>query len=92
MDAYERLGRPDLANLVRNGKKFQRLSFLLSGQEVDVVDLNGIRKAFLDLADDVEGLPTCMDEWIEASVERYSQDEGVKQILGDLKKVTAESD
>lgn len=86
VDAYERLERLDLADLVRNGKKFQRLSFLLSGQQTDVVDLNGTRKAFLNLADDVEGMPTSMDEWIEASRNRYSRDEGVRLLKEDYSK------
>jgi hypothetical protein len=42
----------------------------------------------LGLADDVEGMPNCMNEWIEAALERYSQDEGVKLLKAKSRKET----
>jgi hypothetical protein len=81
INAYEKLGRPDMAQLVRKGKKFQRLSFVLNGRQIDPVELLAIRAAFLDLPDGVTGQPTTMAEWIRVASERYQDDAGLKRIL-----------
>lgn len=81
VNAYEKLGRPDMAEHVRKGKKFQRLAFLLDGRQLDWMELVGIRNAFLGIPDRAPDQPTTMDEWIKASTERYQHDVGLKRIL-----------
>lgn len=85
INAYEKLGRPDMAEHVRKGKKFQRLAFLLDGRQLDWMELVGIRNAFLDIPDRAPNQPAAMDEWIKAATERYQHDAGLKRILAAAK-------
>lgn len=72
--AYEDLGRPDLAAYVRNGKKFQRLYDKLDGGFCDFPDLNATRRAFLDLPDHIPQ-PSHMDEWVVEATARHRADD-----------------
>lgn len=81
MDAYQDLGRPDLADFVLKGKKFQHLYYALYNTSQGHLRLNAVRRAFLDLPDGIPQ-PSTSDEWIIAAKERYNEDSGLKRLLG----------
>lgn len=67
-EAYQNQGRPDLADCVRGGRRYQRLDHLLFnwvpywGEKEAVGSLNALRKAFID--DDTH-LPKTLPEWVK---------------------------
>jgi len=82
-DSYVELGRPDLAEFVRNGKKYQRLDQLTKIWLQPWEALNAARRAVLGMdEDEAPGQPQGWDAWIDAAKERYSDDAGLKALLG----------
>ncbi|ORY27480.1 hypothetical protein BCR39DRAFT_538204 [Naematelia encephala] len=79
MAADEHLGRSDLADFIRRGKKFQRLLDILTFQVYKVEHLNATRRAFLDLPDDGQIEPSTQDEWIRLAMKKYKDDEGYRR-------------
>jgi len=78
IEAYDRLGRPDLAECVRRGRKYQRMNEVLGGRP-DLAQLNGLSEAFLG---DKAGEPSkTLDAWKERAMERYGGDEGSKRVM-----------
>lgn len=83
INAYNHLGRPDLAAFVEKGKKFQRVYDSLDGSFQSVERRNAIRRAFLGLQKgEVE--PRNEEEWLRRAVERYKDDSGLQQLLSKL--------
>lgn len=70
-DNYVKLGRPDLAECVREGKVFQRLSWLVESRPTEWADypqLKALGEAFgLDM-------PGTMEEFMAAQKERYGHE------------------
>ena len=77
--AYDILGRPDLGDFVRRGKKYQRLTDLLQGCPSGVDNLVGLREAFAGPA--TKTPPTSMRSWVRRAAKRYGADPGVKALL-----------
>lgn len=67
-EAYDRLGRPDLAGCVRGGRRYQRLHNILFhwnpyfGEDEAVGQLTGLTRAFE--GEDIE-LPASSSDWID---------------------------
>ncbi|WVQ96994.1 hypothetical protein IAU59_004103 [Kwoniella sp. CBS 9459] len=78
IEIYEREGRVDLADCVRNGRLYQRLSRI--GQYDVIYD----KKAFRQVLGPMNGgfnPPKDNKEWKEAMLERYKDNEGLKQVI-----------
>ncbi|WVF70951.1 hypothetical protein IAT40_005746 [Kwoniella sp. CBS 6097] len=75
IQAYEELGRPDLADCARNGRIYHWLRALM-GQTPDMSDINGIR--------DVLGLEKykyeTIDEWVEEMKVKHKADVGLQEL------------
>jgi hypothetical protein len=76
--AYRRLGRPDLAAFVENGKIYQRLDFLLQGGYPDYGKIKRFRACMDDPQQD---WPKWLHEWNGYLSEKYKEDEGVKKLM-----------
>lgn len=75
------LGRPNLALIVRKGKKYQHLSsIILFGMWLLPQSLNALRRAFLDLPDGIEE-PQTEEEWVANCIGRYRFDSGLQTLL-----------
>ncbi|WWD18192.1 hypothetical protein CI109_102641 [Kwoniella shandongensis] len=80
--AHERLGRPDLADCVRNGRIYHRLDDSLTyfdpyGPKLEAV--NAIRRTFLG---DKAGMPfQTHDEWKKSALEKYGKNEHVQELI-----------
>ena len=83
MEAYMRLGRDDLAELVRRGKKWQRLT-LSKRWLPSFRELNAARRAFLELPDVVEAEPRSKEAWMKATRDRYRSDGGLLRLLAEI--------
>jgi hypothetical protein len=70
-NAYSSLGRPDLAECVKRGKKYQYLFMLLYGESTTIAMLNGMRRAFLGQDSTIVEEPGTMEEWVEAARDQY---------------------
>nr|XP_019050146.1 hypothetical protein I302_00567 [Kwoniella bestiolae CBS 10118]OCF29076.1 hypothetical protein I302_00567 [Kwoniella bestiolae CBS 10118] len=81
IDAYTSHGRLDLANCVRNGRKYHRLIDFLRHDEYNIKIINALERAFLDLPDDHVGQPESMEEWLGVMKEKYRDNEGLKFLL-----------
>jgi hypothetical protein len=68
--AFDTLERPDLAALVRNGKKYQRLPFIIGS---DFMDLPNLFLAFRQLVLNEESKPT-FEDWKKIAWEKYKSD------------------
>lgn len=82
--SYEKLGRADLANCVRQGNKYKRLQPLVSMySEVQPVEyLNALRRAFLGIPDgEAENEPKTDMEWDIRAIERYKDDERLQVLI-----------
>jgi hypothetical protein len=66
--AFESLDRPDLAALVRGGKKYQRIPFVVGGS--DFSDLPNLFLAFRQLVLGKDSKPT-FEEWKKEAWEKY---------------------
>jgi hypothetical protein len=83
-EAYERLGRADLAECVRNGRIFHRLDDITGywdstwGEECTLGRLNGLTRAFR--GEDSQSLKT-VAEWIKWAAGKHSKAEGFDTIV-----------
>nr|XP_031863149.1 uncharacterized protein CI109_001628 [Kwoniella shandongensis]KAA5530221.1 hypothetical protein CI109_001628 [Kwoniella shandongensis] len=80
IEAYEELGRPDLGDHVRSGRKFRLLAEVMRTAD-DVENLNALRQAFLGSTNDNAQPPETIEEWVRIATLRYSQDSGLATIL-----------
>ena len=82
MDAYVRLGRPDLAENVRRSKKFRRLNMLMEGEMPSIPDMRAIQRSFNDEPDPDPGEAVSTDdEWRAEVQEKYKGDHGLQLVL-----------
>lgn len=81
IEAYRNLGRPELADLVRTGRKYHRLFDVLFRECVTLTTLNALRRAFLGLPDGRQGLPQTLKEWIQVAKQNFSTDEHLEEML-----------
>ncbi|RPA77920.1 hypothetical protein BJ508DRAFT_370441 [Ascobolus immersus RN42] len=79
-ECFKRRGREDIAEVVMDGRKFQRFLFHLGGWSKDEMEMknlfDGLRKAF--------GEEDTYDEWYARMLEKYTllqPDEGLMQLL-----------
>ena len=74
-------GRQDLADLVRNGRRFQRFTFFLAGASKEQEDFKalfyGLRAAFKQKGD----IPCTHREWRLRALQRYASDDGLREVL-----------
>lgn len=80
IEAYERLGRTDLADFVRNGKKYLRLERVTHPLMADIEEMIGLRGAFGAEGED-EVRPKTMVQWVAMARERYRGDEGLEGLM-----------
>jgi len=90
-EAYERRGRADLAQCVKEGRKYQRLEYVLgnftlfsfagssNGDAILLGMLNGLVDA-LQVAK-AGPLPTTREAWFEWALSRHSDDPGLPEIM-----------
>ncbi|WVQ96983.1 hypothetical protein IAU59_004092 [Kwoniella sp. CBS 9459] len=78
IEIYEREGRGDLADCVRNGRLYHRLERI--GQYDDSYAKAGFREAFMPLPADLNP-PENDHEWREYMMERYRDDEGLQAVI-----------
>jgi hypothetical protein len=71
------LGRQDLADAVRGGRKWHRLDDLLGGNPPDYEGAVGLRLAFNPTA----AVPVSKEAWIKEAMVKYGRDEGLHYIL-----------
>jgi hypothetical protein len=85
-EAYISLNRPDLAQLVRSGKKYQLLEVAVSGEAMIGRELRAMRSAFkaVDLTAADEALTTL--EWIAEARERFRGDQGLEMLMAERKQ------
>ena len=78
---YERRGRSDMAHLVRNGRKMQRLMFGLGGlcEEQDEFEalFQGLRAAWADDGNP----PSSYQSWKDEALKKYEGDEQLQGLL-----------
>ncbi|KAK4684525.1 hypothetical protein P7C73_g5650, partial [Tremellales sp. Uapishka_1] len=78
IEAYRDLKRPDLADCVVGGKKYQRLPLTI-GWPLSLALLWGLQTAFRG----GEGArPVSLEAWVEMALTYYREDEGLKQLQG----------
>ena len=72
-DEFERHGRKDLADIVRHGRKYQRLVDFLGGAESSKEFFPGLINGFKDaFGDDIPG--RTFEEWKEMVVKEHGVD------------------
>ncbi|WWC60076.1 uncharacterized protein I303_102639 [Kwoniella dejecticola CBS 10117] len=81
INAYESLQRPDLAECVKNGRKYHRLVDLLRHNIINIGVINALERSFLNLPDTHTGQPSTMENWIDAKKEEYRSDKGLQTLL-----------
>jgi hypothetical protein len=84
--AYESLGRNDLADCVRGGKVFQRLHRIILGWKPSdrgdkkiLAAVNGLTDAFL--GKDAGPLPKTLDEWIVSALKAQKDDPDLATVI-----------
>ena len=89
-EAYKQKGRTDLADCVRNGRKFQRLEYVIGNVVLFMYQgtvcgpfllgvLNGMVKAFL--GDEAGVSPTSSEGWTEWALARHADDPGLSDVM-----------
>jgi hypothetical protein len=84
IEAYETQGRPDLAECVGGGRRYQRLDHLLFiwvptyGEERALGQLTGMRRAFL--GEEIT-VPTSLKDWIEWAKEVQKGDPELEAVI-----------
>ncbi|OCF43222.1 hypothetical protein I317_02930 [Kwoniella heveanensis CBS 569] len=77
MEAYEQLGRPDLAECVKNGRFYHRLAVFLGYPPASVELMDGFRELM--------GLKQCgyvtLEEWIQGMSVKYAEDVGYQTLV-----------
>lgn len=86
IEAYESLGRPDLADCIRHGKKYQRLQLLRFGHGgASWQQMVATRRAFLGLPDDAPGMPATEEEWRAMVIGKHPDDEDLHRLVEEEK-------
>jgi hypothetical protein len=90
-EAYERRGRADLAQCVKEGRKYQRLEYVLgnitlfmfagssNGDATLLGMLNGLVDAFQGYK--TGSLPETREAWFEWALSQHSDDPGLPEIM-----------
>jgi hypothetical protein len=84
-EAYVRLERPDLAECVRSGRRYQRLHDILFfwypyfGEARTLGQLTGLTRAF---EGEDKALPTTLLEWIEWAKEKHTGNPDLDFVVG----------
>ncbi|WVF70961.1 hypothetical protein IAT40_005757 [Kwoniella sp. CBS 6097] len=78
---YERYGRADLADCVRTGRLYQRLSLI--GRYERVLGKGGLRTVFCDIPPDFNP-PPADSEWMVYMMKRYKDHAGLQKIMDKL--------
>ncbi|KAI9823220.1 MAG: hypothetical protein M1826_000233 [Phylliscum demangeonii] len=93
-DLFQNRGRPDLAALVRNGRRFQRFLFFLGGglssdrKEFEAL-FQGLRASLTTEGQEFKA-PEDYAQWREDAIKRYSpDDQSLQQLLREEKEVSA---
>ncbi|OCF58134.1 hypothetical protein L486_04164 [Kwoniella mangroviensis CBS 10435] len=82
IEAYQSLGRDDLADCVKVGRKYQRLIYFLKCMFTNVLELNAIRKAFLKIPDeDIDDFPKTEEEWVEKMSIKWRDEKGLRGLV-----------
>lgn len=81
VESYISLGRPDLADFVREGKKYRLLYSLRGGGYPEVEEIHLARQAICPGDPGPGVVPFDWDAWIEEMKRRYMTDEGLKLLL-----------
>ncbi|WWC68850.1 uncharacterized protein I206_102786 [Kwoniella pini CBS 10737] len=79
--AYDDLGRPDFAQVVRNSAKYQWLEDTVMGANTQLPFLNATLRSFLYLPDETQGEPKTLEHWTNCRLDRYSADIGLQTLL-----------
>ncbi|WRT65484.1 uncharacterized protein IL334_002427 [Kwoniella shivajii] len=79
--SYEQLGRPDLADLVRGGRKYHRLHLIVFRGCSELEHLNAARRAFLGMPDDAKDQPQSIEEWKRSMLYRFEGNGALQQLL-----------
>jgi len=75
---YERRDRLDLAECVRNGRKYHRL-FDVLGQNINLVNINALTDSFL--GEGQVDFPKTLEDWKFWAVEKYEGNEGLRDVM-----------
>ncbi|WWC60075.1 uncharacterized protein I303_102638 [Kwoniella dejecticola CBS 10117] len=79
--AYEELGRPDLAEIVKGSAKYHCLEQAVNHYSVHLSTLNATYKAFLGIPDDKRGKPQTIEEWMDTRMKSFQADPGLQILL-----------
>ena len=79
IEAYEELGRQDLADCVRNGRIYNRLNICVGYQPI-VQDINALTWTAYG-KDTTTMVYTTEEEWIGAAKERYRDNEVLQRLI-----------
>lgn len=85
--SYDSLGRRDLGDFVRGGKKYQRLNDMLSGHSQSVDGLNALRQAITGVVDDAP--PKSMRSWVKRAGKKYRRDAGVQLLKAQIEETVS---
>lgn len=90
--AYKELGRPDLAEYVRQGKKYQHL-YNSRGMHhrPEVTELHWARKGFCPADPGPEEVPESWAVWVDTMKVRYKDDQGLAKLLEESKRFEGSS-
>jgi hypothetical protein len=84
-EAYERVGRPDLADCIRGGRRYHRLADILLhwdpclGEKRALGQLTGLTRAF---EGEDKDLPTTLVGWVEWAKEMHVANPDLEFIMG----------
>nr|XP_031863144.1 uncharacterized protein CI109_001623 [Kwoniella shandongensis]KAA5530216.1 hypothetical protein CI109_001623 [Kwoniella shandongensis] len=81
MEAYRALDRTDLAEYVKNGRKYHHLHRYLFEGVVYPKGLTGMRRAFLDIPEEQDNEPKTIKEWIRDGIKRHGDKQAVKDLV-----------
>ena len=82
MDPYMRLGRADLADLVKNSKKYRRLVELTQGPFPSIKEVRHVQRAFRGEPDPKDGDPVGTDDdWRSQMKANFEGDVGLQVVL-----------
>ncbi|WWC99070.1 hypothetical protein V866_005964 [Kwoniella sp. B9012] len=81
MEAYISFERPDLADCVKNGRKYHRLNDMLKWMMFVPAHLDGLYRAFNELPDATPARTQTVQERVLELVEKYKDNAGVMYLL-----------
>jgi len=83
IDEYEKLGRNDMADAVRGGRKYHRLASMIGrGDDAPwrIEEIWGLRDAFLG-ADDPEPRPATLQDFVASAKVKFAADPGLQALM-----------